>query len=430
MQPTPAQTGPIRPPHRRTSSRRSASLRGRAAAVLAPALAAALALAAATPGDAAARCPAEQRGSLISAVPLTELTRAATADYLTQHGLPSPVPAVGTTTYRLVYRTVDAEGRPTTASGLLALPADGRRLLRVVAFEHGTMTARADAPSVGPDARAESLLFAGAGYATVAPDYLGLGVGPGLHPYADVRSETTASVDMLRAARAFAARQSRQLDQQVLITGFSQGGPAAMALGRALQSGADPSFRPAALAPISGPYDAQHAEMPAGLFTNTLDPKHAAYYFAYWVVSMNRLHHLYDNPAEVFQQPYATTVESLFDGNHSSGEVLAGIPDTPQQLLTPAFIEQAAHPSGALLGALRAQDTTCTDWAPRVPVRLYAASGDSDVTILNAHHCADALRSHGVDAQLLDVGALGHSPSKRASLPQIAEWFRSLLPAG
>ncbi|MFI2207540.1 hypothetical protein ACH47Z_44235 [Streptomyces sp. NPDC020192] len=52
-----------------------------------------------------------------------------------------------------------------------------------------------------------TVMFAGAGFAAVAPDYLGLGLGTGLHPYMDIGSETTVSVDMLKAARAFEAEK-------------------------------------------------------------------------------------------------------------------------------------------------------------------------------------------------------------------------------
>ncbi|MFI5530048.1 alpha/beta hydrolase family protein [Kitasatospora sp. NPDC051853] len=397
-------------------------------AVLTTAVAAAVAAAlplTLTPAQAAA--PQHGRGTLVSAEALTALSREATADYLLRHGYPTAAPATGTETYRLVYRTVTPDGRPTTASGLLALPREGHGRLRPVVFEHGTMTARADAPSTGPDARGESLLFAGSGYAAAAPDYLGLGTGPGPHPYADVASETTASVDLLRAARAFTARRGRPLDRRVLVTGFSQGGPAAMALGRALQDGADRHFALGALAPVSGPYDAEGAEMPAG-FDGTLDPRSATYYFAYWLVAMNRLHPVYRDPAEVFRQPYAATVEGLFDGTHGSAEVAGALPATPAELLTPEFTARAARPTGALLDALRAQDSTC-DWTPAAPVRLYAASGDRDVTILNARHCAARLAAHGTDVPLLDLGPIGHSPSKKAALPQILSWFQQLLPA-
>ncbi len=92
--------------------------------------------------------------------------------------------------------------------------------------------------------------FAGAGYATVAPDYLGLGDGPGAHPFMHLASETSASLDLLPAARELARRDGRELDPRVLVTGFSQGAVAALGLARQLQDRQEL----AALAPMSGPY--------------------------------------------------------------------------------------------------------------------------------------------------------------------------------
>jgi predicted dienelactone hydrolase len=160
---------------------------------------------------------------------------------------------------------VDAFGRPTTASGLLAMPINGRRRLTAVSFTHGTEGYRGDAPSMQPSGfdPAPAYAYASAGFATAEPDYLGLGTGPGPHPWMDVPSETTAALDMLRAARGYAGQDGRTLERKVMVTGFSQGASAALGLGRALQDGADGWFRLGALAPISGAYDFQHAELPA-----------------------------------------------------------------------------------------------------------------------------------------------------------------------
>ncbi len=91
----------------------------------------------------------------------------------------------------------------------------------------------------------------------------------------DVPSETTAALDMLRAARAYVTSHGGTLHRQVLITGFSQGASAALGLGRALQDGADPWFRPGALAPISGAYDFGGAALPS-----VLDTAHCQAWFA------------------------------------------------------------------------------------------------------------------------------------------------------
>ncbi|RFS83481.1 hypothetical protein D0T12_20780 [Actinomadura spongiicola] len=418
--------------------RTSTGARGRPLALAAAAL-----IAAAMPAAWAVRAQAEPpphapptaisveraaRGAIVSAEAVAGLTRDEVAEYLTQAGMNTAGVRHGLDAYRIVYRTIEPDSRPTTASGLVVLPRNDQRDLRVVAWEHGTMVTKAQAPSVQPQQRADAFFFGSAGYATVAPDYLGLGLGPGRHPYGDVGSEVTASIDLLRAARTFTAEKQRRLHRRVLVSGFSQGGAAAMGLGRALQRGEDGHYRLGAVAPVSGAYDVQHAQMPEALYGDSLNPKQTTLYFAYSLTALNRLHHFYDEPSEVFNEPYAATVEELFDGEHTYQEIGAALPATPRELLTPRFIEWASSPTGSLLGALRSNDTTCTDWTPRAPVRLYGATGDRDVTILNAEHCVEALRANGVKAPLTDFGDLLHGESKRAALPEILTWWDGLTP--
>jgi hypothetical protein len=144
---------------------------------------------------------------------------------------------------------------------------------------------------------------------------------------------------------------------------------------------------------------------------------------------MNRKYHLYADPSEMFQIPYAAKIEALYDGTHSDAEIFAALPDTPQQLLTPHAIDWALHPTGSLLRAYQDNDSSCTDWVPEVPVRLFAADGDKDVAYQNALHCEQALHDHGAVVTLIDVGTMEHSPSRRVALPQVATWFEQRLPA-
>ncbi|MFI1865263.1 hypothetical protein [Streptomyces jumonjinensis] len=168
-----------------------------------------------------------------------------------------------------------------------------------------------------------ALLFASTGRAVSAPDYISLGRNsPGVHPYADPRATVSASVDALRSARSVVHGEGRELEREVQISGFSQGGPAAMTVGRALQrEGADPYFRLGALAPVGGPFDLSAFEAAAA--DDRIDK--SAIYPAYFVTAWNRMYGgLYDSPGEAFKSPYDATVEGLFDGNHTQRQIQLG----------------------------------------------------------------------------------------------------------
>ncbi|MER6841909.1 lipase [Streptomyces platensis] len=399
---------------------------------------AAVATAAAAPADHAQAQPPAQaegrgRGALVSAEKLYTLaTRQAVAAELGAAGFEDDTVRHGVVAYRLVYRTVDPYGRPTTASGLVALPLHTAGRLRAVSFAHGTGSHKNDSPSMqrGAFVSAPVIAHAAAGAAGIAPDYLGMGKGPGLHPWMDIGSETTASLDMLRAARAFAPRTGHALEREVMVTGFSQGASAALGLGRALEAGADHWFRLGALAPVSGAYDFGGTWLSA-LLDGRLEPKSSVLYAAYTLVAFNRLHHVYDSPGEVFRAPYDSTVEALFDGAHTGKQLMRGTPDTLDQLLTEHGRELLAHPTGPLAAALRTTGAVCTDWTPGAPIRLYMATGDEQAVTANTEHCRQALHKNGVDAPVVDLGAVEYHGSRHlgsnvAATSAIVRWFGEL----
>ena len=204
----------------------------------------------------------QHRGTVVSVTRLDRLDRRATDRLLRRHHYPAAEPDHGVTTYRVVYRTVTRDRASTVASGLVVLPRSPARTLQPVVYEHGTLVDRQDAASVGDgDISAAAVLFAADGFAAVAPDYLGLGSGPGHHPFLDARTEASATVDLLRATRTVAARRGRTLLPDVLVTGFSQGGQAAMAAARMTDRRA-PAFSLGALAPLRSPYALRRAGCP------------------------------------------------------------------------------------------------------------------------------------------------------------------------
>jgi len=364
--------------------------------------------------------PGHDRGGLMKSYEVGTFDKAEITRYLADFELDTSKVERGLAGYRLVYETVDAQGQATTASALLALPQSNGASMPAAVWMHGTTVFRGEAASVNNESsdRAAAFYLAAAGYVTIAPDYLGLGEGPGTHPYDDADTEVSASVDALKAAAHFLEERHVTLGPKLFVSGHSQGARASLELGKALQAGAAPGLEIAGIAPISGPYDMSYTLSVAV----SGDIAFATAYVSYLVVAWNRLHHLYDTPSDAFLAPYAASIETLFDNNHPPQEVLAALPQTLEELFTPTFLGELRRPRGALRAALRRADSAC-DFSSSVPVTLFAASGDEDVPISNADHCLSQLEHHDTKARLVDVGAVDHSTSATLALPLVVDEF-------
>jgi len=159
--------------------------------------------------------------------------------------------------YKITYTTTDTDGEPTIASGAFTLPVSSScNSFPMVSYCHGTVLRRFDVPS---ERNFESLILtvlSSAGYIGVAPDYLGLGEDEGVHPYVHAESQATATIDLISAVREFLETSDMQDNGEVFITGYSQGGHAAMAtLKYAQDNELAEDLGIVAGAPLSGPYN-------------------------------------------------------------------------------------------------------------------------------------------------------------------------------
>ncbi|RJO77144.1 alpha/beta fold hydrolase [Nocardia panacis] len=139
------------------------------------------------------------------------------------------------------YWTTNSAGAPLPASGALYLPSgpapEGG--WPIMAYDHGTsglgagcggQAEPASHPYRGILDKEDELIkhMVDRGFAVVAPDYLGLGAfDTGPHPYLELRTEATATLDLLRAARTTHPELSRTWG----VVGASQGGQAALGTG-------------------------------------------------------------------------------------------------------------------------------------------------------------------------------------------------------
>jgi pimeloyl-ACP methyl ester carboxylesterase len=268
------------------------------------------------------------------------------------------------------------------------------------------------------------IAFATTGYASVLPDYLGMGDSPGLHPYHHARSQATACVDALRAARALSASNSLPLNGQIFLTGYSQGGHATMALHRELETYHTNEFTITASAPMAGAYDL------SGVTTDDMlsgRPQPNPYYFAYLLAAYQEVYRLAPTFGELLQPPYDTTLPPLFDGNSSGSQINTAMPADPLDILKPELLADfRTNANHILRQALRDNDLFA--WTPQRPMRLYHCAGDLDVIIANSQVAYASFQGRdATQVELLDPQpSADHGGCTTPSMLSAKAWFDSL----
>jgi hypothetical protein len=315
--------------------------------------------------------------------------------------------------YRIVYLSSDASGKKGELSGLLALP-HGVAARGLVSFQHGTTSNRDAVPSsLDTDGLAAAIFFAGNGYALIAPDYVGLGVSEGPHPYLVAAESARAVIDMIHAVRHIKGVPAGP----PFLAGFSEGGFVTLAAQRALEARGETVL---GAAPVAGAFNLRAISIPFELKGPSAN---ASTYLALWVRGY-ATH--YGHPlGSAFAPRYATLIPPLFDTPREPDDVVKALPRDPRALFTPATLA-ALDGKGRhwLVDALAANEMG--DWAARAPIRLYYGSADVDVTPRESIVTAAQLSARGSHASAVDVGAVDHNESIQRAAPLILNWLQSL----
>lgn len=266
-----------------------------------------------------------------------------------------------------------------------------------------------------------SLAFAGAGYVFVAPDYLGMGSSPGLHPYLHAETEGRAVADLLAVLPQVLAEVGTAVPDRVALLGFSQGGHASLAaLGELTRTPHHP-FEVAAVASVAGAHRLAETVGPAVLSGRSA---HHTTYLAALATSYARV---YGQPlASIVRERWARRLPILLDGRRSSVEVELALPRDPTHLLTPETVEDLV---GARDGwfARRLAENSVGDVATAAPVRFYVGGQDVDAPAEDAHRAAALVRTHGGRAQVVHVGAVDHKGTALVAVGLTREWFDEVL---
>lgn len=301
----------------------------------------------------------------------------------------SALPAV--TLYRVTYRGKGPRGMPTTLSGLVVVPAETATPLEgILIYMHATTTQRNDAPGDrAQEAYAAITAFANRGTVLAMPDYLGYGANHGNHPYAMGELNAPAGEGMILAARELMKRLRRPGGNQILVTGYSEGGGNALALSKYLEEKGDSALMPTRSAPMSGPYDLSGAtalsfigKQPPISYQENFSSKPTLLSFA--AVSTSRI--LRDPLSDYLQPPLAAEAKGEFPGSLAESALgsrllttvvdqlnyvnLKTMSPNPENLLQPTLVnairtQDLANPALALWA-----ENDAVDWTPKSRIML------------------------------------------------------------
>ena len=329
--------------------------------------------------------------------------------------------------YKVVYQT-HYKGSEVNASGLILLPKTTLPV-PMISFQHGTLVEQAQAPSAQTKDSEEVIPYqalASMGFITVVPDLIGFGESNNIfHPYYVEEPTATAVMDMLRAAHALAKEKNVDFNSRLFLAGYSQGGYATLATHKALEASPREGFQLIASFPGAGGYDI--TSMQEYLFG--LDTYSDPYYLAYVGLSYQKY---YEEPgllADFFNEPYPSSIPSLFDGNHSPADINAALTEDIKTLIREEILTGGEDDPEYDFLQTSFEENSLVDWKPTLPIFLYHGDADTTVPLQNSQITYDKLLSNGAspeNLQLITIPGGNHSSSVIPYLEDVIKKLQTL----
>jgi len=283
------------------------------------------------------------------------------------------------------------------ASGAVAVPLLENIEVPLMVYQHGTTFNWDGVPSYMSDEHYIGALFSTSGYVSLMPDYLGLGDSPHMHPYSHAQSTAYAGRDMIRAFKEMAPEIGIVWNEEIFITGYSQGGHGAMALFRTLEEDHCDEFTVTACSALSGAYSISGV-MQDVMFQEYSSPT----YLPYVIVGYQSVYpELLGNTS--FKAPFKEEFGALneFQGDSKAFfeiideyDSLGIIPRVPIEMLKEELVEEFKnddnHPFKI---AMRESDNY--DWQAQAPLYIQGCCDDEQVSIENARITRDSFQAKG-----------------------------------
>lgn len=363
------------------------------------------------------------RGHIVSVMPFGTITKKYLSDFLIDNNIDIGVePANGVKVYSITYETIDWDGNARMASGAIYIPdLEDKKSYPIYSGHHGTESKRSNVASMIPLRGFDAMFVASVGYIGSSADFLGLGVSDDVvHPYIHA-FVAEGVVDMIRATKNWLCSNEIENNDQLFLTGYSEGGYVTMATHKLIEEQYADEFIVTASAPLAGPHDLSYFAKEIISADSYPQPGYISFAF----MAYNTIEKLNRAPNELFQSPYASRITDLMDGTKTIDEANAYLTNNIKDLLTEKYIADYLGDGERELKAAFKKNSL-VDWAPQGPIKLFHGDADEEVFYENSVRARDKLKANGADIELVTIPGGSHSSSVFASYGGALTWFNSL----
>ena len=278
------------------------------------------------------------------------------------------------------YTSVAPNGERVVLSGKIFLPPR-KKIKNIIVANHYTICSNKEAPS---QAHSIEGIFATKDYIVIMPDYVGYGISSNLpHPYLQLDSAVTSSIDLLKAAMPYIASRGYLFPKEIVLVGYSQGAAVTLAMQKKLEEEYAERFPIRRVFAGAGPYNLArtydfYVSQPKTSIPCSLPML---------IIGMAYGENLPLRRGDYFQPVLMEKCQDLIESKKwTLFEVNERLDPHIDVLLKPLIFDKDQYPTSLLYAALKRN--SIVGWKPKAPLYLFHSTEDDMVPFLNSAQLA------------------------------------------